>query len=110
MLPEVRFAVLWPVRGWHEKAELGLGSPQQRAMLTVLLLARGRQVSLDGLIDGLWGERVPQAARSTIRSYASRLRRCLDPGPSRQRGQLIQSAGDGYRLVAGTVCCGPQAA
>lgn len=98
MPPKVRFAILGPVRGWHGEAELGLGSPQQRAVLAILLLARGRQVSLDGLIDGLWGERGPLTARGTIRTYASRLRRCLDTGSGRQHGQLIQSAGDGYLL------------
>jgi DNA-binding SARP family transcriptional activator len=70
----MEFAVLGPMRGWHGKAELRLGPPQQRAMLVMLLLARGRQVSLDGLIDGLWKEPVPRAARETIRTYASRLR------------------------------------
>ena len=96
----MEFAVLGPMRGWHGKAELRLG---QRAMLVMLLLARGRQVSPDGLIDGLWNEPVPRAARETIRTYASRLRGCLDPGASRHRGQLIQSAGDGYLLRPGPV-------
>lgn len=40
----------------------------------------------------------PPAATSTVRTYASRLRRGLDRGAARQRDQLIQSAGDGYRL------------
>jgi hypothetical protein len=55
------------------------------------MLARGRQVSLEGLINGLWGEQVPPEATSTVRTYASRLRRGLDPGAGRQRDQLIQS-------------------
>jgi DNA-binding SARP family transcriptional activator len=89
MFREVRFEVLGPVRGWHGDTELALGSPQQRAVLTMLLLARGRQVSRGRLIDGLWEGDVPGAAASTIRTYVSRLRR---------RVNSIESAGDGYVL------------
>src|ERR1700722_20316920 len=59
---EVRFEVLGPLRGWQGGAEIDLGSPQQRAVLAMLLLARGRQVSLKGLINGLWERDVPRAA------------------------------------------------
>jgi DNA-binding SARP family transcriptional activator len=99
---EVRFEVLGPVRGRHGEAELDLGSPQQRAVLAMLLLARGRQVPLDGLISGLWGERVPRSATATIRTYISRLRRHFAAhGPGRAGGQ-IESAGDGYALLLGS--------
>jgi DNA-binding SARP family transcriptional activator len=98
---EVRFEVLGPVRGWHGKTELELGSPQQRAVLAMLLLARGRQISLDVLIDGLWGERVPRSAAGTIRTYVSRLRRTLDLTAAAPHGDPIQSIGDGYLLQLG---------
>lgn len=93
----MRFEVLGPVRGWHGQTELDLGSPQQRAVLAMLLLARGRQVSLDGLIDGLWGERAPRSAAGTIRTYISRLRR-LDTDSPGQPGELIESIGNGYAV------------
>jgi DNA-binding SARP family transcriptional activator len=93
MFGEVRFEVLGPVRGWHGDRELDLGSPQQRAVLAMLLLARGRQVSLDGLIDGLWEEDVPRSAAGTVRTYVSRLRR---------RVNSIESIGDGYVLRLGS--------
>jgi len=93
MFREVRFEVLGPVRGWHGDTELELGSPQQRAVLAMLLLARGRQVSLDGLIDGLWEGDVPRSAAGTVRTYVSRLRR---------RVNSIESIGDGYVLRLGS--------
>jgi DNA-binding SARP family transcriptional activator len=93
MFGEVRFEVLGPVRGWHGDTELELGSPQQRAVLAMLLLARGRQVSLGGLIDGLWEGDVPRSAVGTVRTYVSRLRR---------RVNSIESIGDGYGLRLGS--------
>jgi DNA-binding SARP family transcriptional activator len=101
MFRDVKFEVLGPVRGWHGSAELELGSPQQRAVLAMLLLARGRQVSLDGLIGGLWGERPPRSAAGTVRTYISRLRQCVDLEAGGQAGPLIESIGDGYVLRLG---------
>jgi DNA-binding SARP family transcriptional activator len=93
MFREVRFEVLGPVRGWHGHTELELGPPQQRAVLAMLLLARGRQVSLDGLIDGLWEGDVPRSAAGTVRTYVSRLRRGVNS---------IERVGDGYVLRLGS--------
>lgn len=103
MFHEVRFEVLGPVRGWRGGTELELGSPQQRAVLAMLLLARGRQVSMDGLVDGLWRERVPRSAVGTLQTYISRLRRVLDAGADGQHRELIRSIGDGYAFHLGLV-------
>lgn len=100
MNAKLRFQVLGPVRGWHDDTELDLGSPQQRAVLAVLLLSRGWQVSMDVLVDSIWGEDPPRAAPGTVRTYVSRLRRCLNPTASDQRAELIKSIGDGYALAA----------
>jgi DNA-binding SARP family transcriptional activator len=97
----MRFEVLGPVRGWSGADELDLGSPQQRAVLAMLLLARGKQVSLDRIIGGLWGERAPRAATSAIRTYVSRLRRCTDTQAGRGSSDLIKSVGDGYVVPHG---------
>lgn len=102
MFREVRFEVLGPIRGWHGATELDLGSPQQRAVLAMLLLARGRHVSIGGLIDGLWGVHVPRSATGTVRTYVSRLRRILDLGTDGQHCEPIRSIGDGYALHLGS--------
>lgn len=68
----------------------------------MLLLADGRQVSLDGMVDGLWGEEVPRAAAGTVRTYISRLRRRLGTGASANGAiEAIESIGDGYVLRLG---------
>jgi DNA-binding SARP family transcriptional activator len=55
MQGDMRFAVLGPVRAWRDEAELDLGHPKQRAVLAALLVREGAQVTLEQLIDGLWG-------------------------------------------------------
>ena len=73
-LSELRFAVLGPVRAWRGETELDLGTPQQRAVVAVLLLAEGRQVPAGAFVDALWGSEPPKAAAGTLRTYVSRLR------------------------------------
>jgi predicted ATPase/DNA-binding SARP family transcriptional activator len=91
------FSVLGPVRAWRGDAELDVGSPQQRAVLAVLLLAGGRQVPLGVLVDALWAD-PPKAAVSTVRTYVSRLRACLGTDQPGSRAEVIETAGDGYAL------------
>jgi DNA-binding SARP family transcriptional activator len=98
----LKFEVLGPVRGWVGETELELGSPQQRAVLAMLLLARGRQVPLGVLIDGLWDGDVPRSAAGTVRTYVSRLRGQLGRGAAGQADCVIASAGDGYALDLGS--------
>jgi predicted ATPase/DNA-binding SARP family transcriptional activator len=94
-VPELRYAVLGPVRAWQGEIELDLGAPQQRAVLAVLLLAEGRQVPVSVLVDALWGSEPPKAAAGTVRTYISRLRQALSAGGPRE---VIESAGTGYLL------------
>ena len=92
----LRFAVLGPVRGWVGDRELGLGAPQQRAVLAMLLLAEGRQVTLEALLCGLWEGEPPLAAVGVVRTYVSRLRHALKAGGGGPAGELIRSDGTGY--------------
>ncbi|MFG3000057.1 BTAD domain-containing putative transcriptional regulator [Streptomyces sp. NPDC048340] len=86
-----RFAVLGPIRAWRGAELLPSGTPQQRALLAVLLLRGGRTATAPELIDAIWGEDPPQQALATIRTYASRLRKVLDPG-------LLVSESGGYAI------------
>src|SRR5262245_53610964 len=90
---QLRFEVLGPVRAWLDDAELELGTPQQRAILGILLLRAGKPAGPDQLINAVWGPAAPPAAVSVIRSYVSRLRRVLPAG-------VIQSVAGGYALTA----------
>ncbi|MGW2045033.1 AfsR/SARP family transcriptional regulator [Streptomyces sp. NPDC001858] len=76
----LRFAVLGPVRAHRGDDQLAVGSPQQRALLAALLLREGRTATAAELIDALWGQDPPLQALAAVRTYASRLRKVLDPG------------------------------
>ncbi|MEE4489726.1 AfsR/SARP family transcriptional regulator [Streptomyces sp. BE230] len=73
------FSLLGPVRARRGGETLPSGSPQQRALLTALLLRGGRTATAAELIDAIWGEDPPSQALAAVRTYASRLRKTLGP-------------------------------
>jgi DNA-binding SARP family transcriptional activator/tetratricopeptide (TPR) repeat protein len=78
---------------------LDLGSPQQQAILAVLLLHGDHAVSTQELIDAVWGEDSPPQALAALRTYVSRLRQALEPDrPSRAPAEFLISVPDGYAL------------
>ncbi|MEU1401536.1 BTAD domain-containing putative transcriptional regulator [Streptomyces sp. NPDC005728] len=93
----LRFGVLGPVRAWRGEETLNTGSPQQRALLAALLLREGRTATAAELIDALWGTEPPSQALAALRTYASRLRKVLDPGVlvSESGGYAVRSPGEG---------------
>ncbi|MEU3098548.1 BTAD domain-containing putative transcriptional regulator [Streptomyces sp. NPDC006967] len=93
----LRFGVLGPVRAWRDDEPVPTGSPQQRALLAALLLHEGRTVTAAELIDALWGEEPPSQALAAVRTYASRLRKVLDPGilVSESGGYAVRGLGEG---------------
>ncbi|MEU8648565.1 BTAD domain-containing putative transcriptional regulator [Streptomyces sp. NPDC048737] len=93
----LRFDVLGPVRARRGEEPLATGSPQQRALLAALLLREGRTATAAELIDALWGEEPPSQALAAVRTYASRLRKVLDPGVlvSESGGYAVRGLGEG---------------
>lgn len=92
-MAEVEFRLLGSVEGAVAGQSVNLGPPRQRAVLAALLLEVGRVVSVDQLIDRVWGEQLPGQPRKVLYSYLSRLRRILSTADV----SLPQVAG-GYRI------------
>jgi DNA-binding SARP family transcriptional activator/ABC-type branched-subunit amino acid transport system substrate-binding protein/streptogramin lyase len=74
---DVNFCVLGPLEVIDGGRRIPLAAPKQRALLALLLLARGRPVSVDRLADGLWGDEAPATAVKTVQVYVGQLRKAL---------------------------------
>jgi DNA-binding SARP family transcriptional activator len=95
----LRIGVLGEMTAARDGESVDLGGPRQRAVLALLVLARGDVVPADRLADALWGEEIPPSATSALQAYVSHLRRRLEPdrGP-RDRQSVIARQGPGYAL------------
>jgi ABC-type branched-subunit amino acid transport system substrate-binding protein/DNA-binding SARP family transcriptional activator len=89
----MEFRILGPLEAIDQGTALALGGPRQRLVLAYLILEANRVVSTDRLIDQIWGDEPPDAARQALFAYVSRLRKRLGPG-------RIQARPPGYILIA----------
>src|SRR6476469_3978200 len=74
----LNLGVLGPLQLSVEGTPLPLGAPKQRAVLAMLVINRNRPVGVGSLIDAVWDESPVPAARASIQTYVSNLRRLLD--------------------------------
>ena len=96
----VLIRVLGPVEADVDGSLVPLGGPRQRAVLARLVSARGEVVSVDRLIDDLWGGEPPAQAVTSLQAYVSNLRRLLEPGrPPRAPARILVSAAPGYAMA-----------
>ena len=74
---EVR--ILGPLEVVHAGTPVALGGGKQRAVFAMLTLRVNRVVSMDVLVDGLWGTAPPTDPVNVVQVYLSRLRKVLRP-------------------------------
>ncbi|MBV9004989.1 MAG: winged helix-turn-helix domain-containing protein, partial [Solirubrobacterales bacterium] len=86
---EVR--ILGAVEVFDDGRLVAVGGSRQQATLVFLALHPDERVSVQQLIDGIWGERPPGSAVKTVRAYISRLRTALGDG-------AVVADHGGYRL------------
>jgi DNA-binding SARP family transcriptional activator len=73
----------------------GSGGAKRDALLALLALRRGRPVSVDTLIDQLWGSDLPASPRNAVQHHVARLRAALGQ-------EAIVGSPNGYALADAT--------
>src|SRR6266540_1234783 len=77
---------------------LKLAGGKQNALLALLLLHADRVVPMTRLVDGLWGEDVPETAHKMVQIHVSQLRKQLPDGLLRTRPPGYEIALDDHTL------------
>lgn len=96
----VRIRVLGALEAENDSGVVDLGGPRQRAVLALLLVARGDVVPVDRLIDDLWHGEPPPRAVGALQAYISNLRRALEPDrPPRSPPTVLVSRAPGYAIA-----------
>jgi peptide/nickel transport system substrate-binding protein len=97
---QLKLQLLGPVEATIDGRPLSLGPKKQRSLLAVLALHANETVSVDRLVDALWGDRPPATAQKMVQLYVSQLRRLL----AADSVQIV-TQGHGYelRIEAGVV-------
>ncbi|MFC0063734.1 BTAD domain-containing putative transcriptional regulator [Umezawaea endophytica] len=88
------FGVLGPLDVRCDGCAIEVAAPQQRRLLTGLLLSAGQVVSVESLLALLWEDEPPVSGRKVVQVYASQLRRLLAGRP----GVELTGSRQGYRL------------
>jgi len=89
----LEYGILGPLAAWVDGAPVDLGGARIRAVLGVLLLGRNTVVSVDRLVDAVWGEDPPPTAETALQNHVSRLRRLLgaDAIATRAPGYVLRT-------------------
>src|SRR6266516_6188803 len=96
--PQVRgleLRLLGPLEALRAGEPVALGGPKARALLVDLLVHLGEVVSVDRLIDDVWGEHPPASGAHAVEVHISQLRKALDP----DRTGLLTARAGGYTLA-----------
>ncbi len=73
----LEFRMLGPLAAYRGNGAVALGGPKQRTVLALLLVDANKVVTTDRLIDELYGDEPPEAARKSLQSYIANLRKAL---------------------------------
>jgi DNA-binding SARP family transcriptional activator len=81
------FRILGPLEAREGDRDVPLGGGKQRAVLALLLVNANSTVSIDSMVDGLWGDEVPESAQKMVQIYVycGAARRWPSSQPSRSR-------------------------
>lgn len=94
----VRFAVLGPVAVVASGRDLSAITPRHRSILAYLLLNAGIVLSIERIIDAVWGQTPPDTARSQVHAAITAVRRILREAGA---GDLLVTRPAGYVILPG---------
>ncbi|MFD1545347.1 AfsR/SARP family transcriptional regulator [Nonomuraea guangzhouensis] len=92
----VRFAILGAVEVSAEGRELPSLAPRHRAFLGYLLLHSGTVVSVERLIEAMWGPTPPDTARAQVHAALTAMRRTLRAADA---AHLVRTQPAGYLIA-----------
>jgi predicted ATPase/DNA-binding SARP family transcriptional activator len=88
------FRILGPLEVIEGEQPLPLVGAKQRALLALLLLSANEPVSVDRLIEDIWGDQPLEAGRKRLQVHVSRLRKALGAGDgplvTRPNGYMVR--------------------
>ncbi len=89
----MKFGVLGPLEVRRDDVAIAVAGTKPRKLLARLLIDANTVVSVDALVDAVWGpeEAQPERSAAAIQVYVSNLRRALGP-------DVIRTAAPGYVL------------
>lgn len=91
--------MLGPLEIERDGETVQLTSHRQRAVLAMLVMAQGRTVTVDRLIDGVWGEDLPANPNNTLQHAVAQIRKTLEPDRIRsEKPSTVLSTDGGYRI------------
>jgi predicted ATPase/DNA-binding SARP family transcriptional activator len=95
----IEIQYLGPVQVDADGQRLTIGGPRPTSLLVALALSPGDVLSIDRLLEEVWGATVPRSAVDTLQSHLSRLRHTLEPSlPAHASGRVLLRVTGGYRL------------
>lgn len=83
-----------PLKIRGDAGEIVFGAAKERSLVAALALSPGQVVTVDALIDALWGDSPPETARKTIQTYVKNIRRACGP-------DAVMTVESGYALRVG---------
>lgn len=98
----IDYRILGPLEAAPNHQPVELARSKQRALLALLLLHANQPVSVDRVVDVLWGPDAPARVLADLQVHVSRLRRAIDPErPTRAPSEVLLTVAGGYLLRVG---------
>ncbi|HZB07310.1 MAG TPA: BTAD domain-containing putative transcriptional regulator [Thermoleophilaceae bacterium] len=92
------FHILGPLEVLEHGDDVAPRGSKQRALLALLLVHPNETLSIDRLVDELWGDNAPPTAAKAVRVHISRLRKVLTARSDNGPGARVVTRERGYEL------------